>query len=127
VQAAPANLASLVARHEPVAVTGHLADAVGAPSAGLQQLFEIGMRHEDAGVRAEAVRAIVSTLEADPALRSAVIGELGALDDASLSSMLRGAAGDHAEEVAMHVLTQARASELRVKASSVLQKLRAGS
>ena len=31
-----------------------------------------------------------------------------------------------AEEVAMHVLSQARASEIRVKASMVLQRLRAG-
>jgi hypothetical protein len=126
-QAAPANLSSLVARHDPVRVNGHLAEVVGGPNASLQQLFEIGTRNEDPTARSEAVRAIVSTLEGDPSLRTAVLGELSVIDDASLSSLLRSAAGEHAEELAMQILTQARASELRVRASAVLQKLRAGS
>jgi hypothetical protein len=127
VPASPADLAALVSRHAPVPIAGHLADIVGAPTASLPQLFDLGVRHEDATVRAEAVRAIVSTLEIDPALRTAVIGHLNNVDDVALSTMLRGAAGDHAEEVAMQVLAHARASEIRVKASSVLQRLRAGS
>ena len=121
-----AGLAALVANHAPVAVNDRLAQTVGAPNATLQQLFEIGTRNEDAGLRAEAIRTMVSTLETDPGLRAAVIGELGTIDDGALSAILRGAAGEHAEEVAMQVLTQARASEIRVKASSVLQRLRAG-
>ena len=121
-----AGLATLVANHAPVAVNDRLAQTVGAPNATLQQLFEIGTRNEDAGLRAEAIRTMVSTLETDPGLRAAVIGELGTIDDGALSAILRGAAGEHAEEVAMQVLTQSRASEIRVKASSVLQRLRAG-
>jgi hypothetical protein len=109
-----------------VPVTGRLATAVGGPTASLHQLLDIGMRNEDSTLRAEGVRAVVATLESDPALRAAAISELGALDDGSLSTLLRSAAGDHAEEVAMQILTQARASEIRVKASSVLQKLRSG-
>ena len=66
-------------------------------------------------------------MEADPALKTAVLEQLKSSDDAQLTAMLRGTAGERAEEVAMQVLTQARASEIRVKASSVLQKLRAGS
>ena len=121
------GLANLVANHAPVPVSGRLAQTVGGPNATLQQLFEIGTRNEDSSLRSEAIRTMVSTLETDPALRAAMIGELGTIDDGALSAILRGAAGEHAEEVAMQVLTQARASEIRVKASSVLQRLRAGS
>jgi hypothetical protein len=126
-QTASSNLAALVARHEPVPVTGRLAQAVGATSASFQQLFDLALHNEDATLRADALRAVVGALEADPALRSAVVGELNNVDDGALGSLLRSAAGEHAEEIAMQIMTQARASEIRVKASSVLQKLRAGS
>jgi hypothetical protein len=126
-QTASMNLAALVARHDPVPVTGQLAQVVGAQAAGFQQLFDIVLHNEDATVRGEALRTVVSAMEADPALRTAVVGELSNVEDAALGAILRGAAGDHAEEIAMQVLTQARASEIRVKASAVLQKLRAGS
>jgi len=121
------GLANLIANHPPVPVTGRLAQTVGGPNATLQQLFEIGTRNDDSSLRSDAIRTMVSTLETDPALRAAAIGELGTIDDGALSAILRGAAGEHAEEVAMQVLAQARASEIRVKASSVLQRLRAGS
>ncbi|HJQ85659.1 MAG TPA: hypothetical protein VKA21_16340 [Candidatus Binatia bacterium] len=124
---APVELTALIARHAPLPISGRLQEAVGAPTASIPQLIEMGVHHEDAAVRGEALRTLVSTLEIEPALRAAFVGQLNALDDVTLSSMLRGAAGERAEEVAMQILTQARASEIRVKASSVLQKLRAGS
>jgi hypothetical protein len=126
-QAAATNLAALVARHDPVPVSGQLAQVVGGMSATFQQLFDVVLHNEDATVRGEGVRAVVSALEADPALRAAVVGELSNVEDTTLGSLLRGAAGEHAEEIAMQIMTQARASEIRVKASAVLQKLRTGS
>ncbi|HLY39010.1 MAG TPA: hypothetical protein VKU61_13290 [Candidatus Binatia bacterium] len=126
-QAAPTDMGTLIANHGPVQVTGPLQDAVGGGMATIPQLVQLSVHHEDPTVRSAAVRAVVSTMEADPALRAALIEQLKSSDDVQLSAMLRGAAGDRAEEVAMQVLTQARASEIRVKASSVLQKLRAGS
>jgi hypothetical protein len=126
-QAAQETLAALLARHPPVPVSGPLVQSVGNTAATFQQLFNIALHNEDASLRGEAVRTVVGALEADPALRSAVVGELGKLDDNALSALLRGAAGDHAEELAMQVMTQARASEIRVKASAVLQRLRTGS
>jgi hypothetical protein len=122
-QATP-DLRDLLANHAPVPVHGRLAQALGTDSATLQQLMELGLHNEDATVRAEALRAGVQTLEGEPVLRQAVIGVLNSFDDAALGSLLRGAAGENAEEVAMQVLTQSRAPEVRVKASSVLQKLR---
>ena len=123
---APTDLPTLVANHGPVPVTGPLQDAIGGGMATLPQLVQLSVHHEDPTVRSAAVRAVVSTMESDPALKAAVIEQLKGSDDAQLSAMLRGTAGDKAEEVAMQILTQARASEIRVKASSVLQKLRAG-
>lgn len=123
----PGELTSMVAGHGPVPVSGHLQQVIGNPTAGLPQLVQLGLHHEDPTVRSEAMRTVMSTVEGDPALRAAIVDQLNTTDDAQLSAMLRGAAGDRAEEVAMQVLTQARAAEIRVRASSVLQKLRAGS
>jgi hypothetical protein len=125
--ASSADLASLVAGHAGIPVSGRLQAIVGGPTAGMAQLVQLAIHHEDPAVRAEAMRAVMSTVESDPALRAAVVDQLKGTDDAQLSAMLRGAAGDKAEEIAMQVLTQARASEIRVRASAVLQKLRAGS
>lgn len=106
-----------------VPVHGGLARTLGTDFASLLQLVQVGFHDEDSTVRAEALRAGMQTLEAEPALRQAVIGALNGFDGAALGSLLRDAAGPNAEEIANQVLTQARAFDLRVKASSVLQKL----
>src|SRR5207247_2198708 len=80
------------------------------------------LHQDDADVRAEALRTAVSALETDPALLAAVVDELDTVDDGALHTLLGAAAGEHAEEIAMQILTQARANELRVKASSILQR-----
>lgn len=118
------DIRDLLVNHAPVPIHGRLAQALGSDTATLQQLMELGLHNEDATVRAEALRAGVQTVEGEPGLRQAVISMLNSFDDAALGSLLRGAAGDHAEEVAQQLLTQSRAPEVRVKASSVLQKLR---
>jgi hypothetical protein len=120
----PIDLREMLSNHPPVPVHGRLAQTLGSDSATLQQLMELGFHNEDPTVRAEALRAGVQTLEGEPTLRQAVIGALNSFDDAALTTLLRGAAGPNAEEVAMQVLTQSRAPEVRVKASSVLRKLR---
>jgi hypothetical protein len=120
----PIDIRDMLSNHPPVPVHGRLAQALGTNSATLQQLMELGFHNEDPTVRAEALRAGVQTLEGEPTLRQAVIGALNSFDDAALSTLLRGAAGPNAEEVAMQVLTQSRAPEVRVKASSVLRELR---
>jgi len=126
-QVASADLAALLARHAPVPVAGRLAPLLGASSASFAQLVDLTLHQDDADVRAEALRTAVSALETDPALLAAVVDELDTVDDGALHTLLGAAAGEHAEEIAMQILTQARANELRVKASSILQRLRAGS
>src|SRR5437899_3722772 len=122
----PGSLAELIDRHPPVPVAGQLADALGAQSATLRQLLDLSLHHGDAAVRAEAVRTGIAALEAQPELRTAVIHELSNADNAFLSDLLRTSASGQAEDVATQVLRDAIMPEIRVKASSVLQRLRAG-
>src|SRR5439155_642300 len=75
---------------------------------------------------AEAVRIVIGTIDTDPSLRASVLAQLNAMDDAALGAFFRSMAGDNAQEVAMQIMTTARTSEFRSKASAVLQQLRAG-
>ncbi len=121
---APTSLLAALQHHAPLPISGRLAEAFGANAATFQQLFEAAMHNEDAGVRADALRVALTALDAEPELRSSLIVTLNSYDDAALGGMLRGMAGNHAEELVLHVVTQAKASEIKVKASSVLQRLR---
>jgi hypothetical protein len=123
----PGSLAELIDRHPPVPVAGDLADALGAQSATLRQLLDLSLHHGDPAVRAEAVRTGIAAVEAEPELRSALTSELNNADSAFLSALLRAAAGAQAEDVAALVLHDSHFPEIRVKASSVVQRLRSGS
>ena len=115
---------SILERHPPVAVAGQLAQAFGGNTATFHQLFDATLHQPDAGLRTEALHAALNAFEADPELRSSVLGMLGGVDDAVLGQMLRGVASLRAEELANQVATQAQTDELRSKALSVLQRLR---
>ena len=123
----PGSLPALIDRHPPVPVAGALADAIGSPSATLRQLIDLSLHHEDPAVRAEALRTGIGTLDGDPELRSAVISELETADSVLLTSLLRTAASERSEDIATQVLRDTRFPEIRLKASSVLQRLRSGS
>jgi hypothetical protein len=120
------SVVDLLAKHGAIPVAGHLGDALGSQQATLFQLIDLGTHHADPTVRAEATRALMAAVDTDPALRVSVIVQLSSMDDAALADFVRNAAGDHAEEVAMQVLNSARASQIRAKASAVLQQLRGG-
>jgi hypothetical protein len=122
----PIGLLGMLDRHAPVPVSGRLAQILGSDTASMRQLLELGLHNEDPGVRAEAVRTGMQVLEGEPELRSAVVTTVTGMDEVELGNVLRGLAGDRAEEMAMHIATQTRVTELRVKASAVLQKLRTG-
>src|SRR5438874_1061963 len=96
-------------------------------------LDELG-RQAGAQIRGQVrdLRAVSVEFEAVPLadalhrLRAGVVAQLNALNDVTLGALFRNLAGDHAQEVAMQVLSTARTGELRSKASVVLQQLRAG-
>jgi hypothetical protein len=117
-------LYELIARHSPVPVSGALADALGTDAATLPQLLNAALQQEDPTGRAEAIRAGLGTLQDDAELRAAVLHQLESVDTATLATAL-GTATGHAEDVAQEVFGAAPVPELRVKASTVLQRLRA--
>jgi hypothetical protein len=120
----PAALMAMFERHPPVPVTGRLADAIGGESATFMQLATAGVQNDDPVVRLEAVRAALQAVEAEPELRTALLSAVNGLADGDVSNLVRGAAGDKAEEIAMHIASQARTTELRAKASTLLRELR---
>ena len=122
----PTGIMDAFAKHPPIAVAGHVGEALGGQQASLLQLFDLSVHHADPTVRAEAARIVIGTIDTDPSLRASVMAQLNAMDNAALGALFRGMAGDNAREVAMQIMTTARTSEFRSKASAVLQQLRAG-
>ena len=116
----------VLAHHRPVALSGALAAALGTEAMPLGQLLDVGVHHADKSVRAAAMRAWVETLEGDEELRSAVLGTLTSMDDAALADLVRGMAGERAEETLFYVATQSNGA-LRVKAAALLQQMHADS
>lgn len=108
----------------PLPVAGRLAQALGSSTATYSQLLEAAMHQGDAGVRADALRTWLNGVESNAEYRTGMVGCLTGTDDSTITNMLRNAAGAHAEELVLQVATQARGSELRVKASTVLKQLR---
>jgi len=122
----PTSVMDAFAKFPRIPVTGQLSQAVGSSEASLIQLADLGVHHADATVRAQAAGMVVGAIEADPNLRAIVLEQLGSIEDGRLSDMLRNVAGDHAEEVATLLLSNARTAEMRARASALLQRLRAG-
>jgi len=125
--AASTEFMRIVSAHDRVKVHGVLADAIGAPTGSILQLFDLATRHDDPSVRTEAVKAMVGLLEADQSVRNALMNQLHFMDDVQVTTLLRNSAGPHAEELLRTVMVQATAIELRARASSVLERLGGGS
>jgi len=125
-QPSPPGIMDSFKKHAPIAIAGHLGEALGGNEASLLQLFDLSVHHADPTVRAEAARIVIGTIDTDPSLRASVLAQLNAVDDAALGALFRSMAGDNAQEVAMQIMTTARTSEFRSKASAVLQQLRQG-
>lgn len=121
-----ANVMEALAKHGAVPIAGHLGDALGGQRATLFQLLDLSTHHADPTVRAEAARALIAAVDTDPVLRTNVLSQLNTMDDAALAEYFRNSAGDNAEEVAMQILSSARAPEIRSRATAVLQRLRTG-
>jgi len=116
-----ATVASLMDTPVTLLMASRLARVLGKQTAPLREIIQVGVRSEDASVRAEAVRAALRTIENDPRFRTATAEAVGGLDDTSLATMLRAAAGEHAAEIARLVAAQTRIVPLRVKADTFLR------
>jgi hypothetical protein len=110
----------------PIPAGSRVSRLIGAPTAPLRQVLETGLRAEDAATRADTVRAALQAIEGEPRIRAAVAQAMGNLDDASAAALLRGVAGDHADEIARLVAGQTKITALRNKANSFLGMLSGG-
>jgi hypothetical protein len=121
-----ARLTELIERHPPVAVDGVVADAVGSGKATLRQLIDLSLHHDDESVRTEALHAGLATLDREPDFRAAVMDEFKKVDSGVLTAMLRGSGSDHAEDTAVQMFGSGSSPDVRLKLSSIVQRLRAG-
>ena len=120
----PLMLVELFQRHPPIPIAGKLRDAVGSDTATFMQLVDVGLHNEEPLVRLEAVRTAIHAIDAEPDLRAGLLGAVNGMDQTEVLGVIRSAAGDKAEEVTMNVASQARSTEIRAKAASLLQQLR---
>ncbi len=121
-----ATLGEALRSHPPVPVTGRLAQALGTTMPTVDQLINAALHQQDPDVRAEALRAGLNAVETDAALRGAFMATMNRIDEATLGTTLRNVSADHAEEFVAQIAAEAKSSEIRVKASSLLQRIRSG-
>ncbi|HZP42535.1 MAG TPA: zf-HC2 domain-containing protein [Candidatus Binatia bacterium] len=114
----------LIDRHPPITLAGRLARTFSTPTLSLRELIEIGLHHEEREIRGEAIRTSLGAVENDPQL-AGLLDAVARMDDATLEQLVRRIAGEHAEEALVQVSTRASRGDLRMKATSVLEKLRA--
>jgi len=119
----PGGAVALLEGHRPVPVSGQLAQALGADTATFRELFDAASHNEDAAVRAEAMGAFIGALDAEPEFRGPVLRALDTLDDVALTELLRGLAGNRAEEIVAQIAAQAHVSELSARAWGILLRL----
>jgi hypothetical protein len=117
----PGDLAPLL-EHQ-VRVIGPVADALGSPMVSLQQLGDLWLQSDDASLRGESASTAFRAMEAQPDIRNSLVDLTQTYSDAELAQLLRGFAGQRAEELASFIASQTRVTELHMKASSVLQLL----
>lgn len=118
-----AGLTALFRNHAPLSVSGRLAAVVGGPTATFEQLGKTAVQHDDEAVRAEALGAILTAVEAEPELKTAVINMVVGMDDGTLGATARGFAGDRASELLSGIAARTRVPQVRVRANKALQGL----
>jgi len=119
----PGGAVAMLDGHPAVPISGRLAQALGTDAASFRQLFDAAAHNEDAAVRAEAMRAFMRALDAEPDFRELMLRALNTLDDFTLTQMLYGLAGSHAVEMASEIAAHAHGSELRSRARGILLRL----
>ena len=115
---------SVAPMDRPVHVDGLLATALGADVTDFTTIVGVALQSGDARLRADALRAGLGALDADPELRTDVLGKLDALDDTAAADRLTEVARDNAEEMARQTARLARWGALRRRAAAIARLLR---
>ena len=106
-----------------VPISGRLQQVLGQPTATMQQLMDISIHEENAGLRTEAIRAGMQAIDNAPDLRSSVLKSLEGADDSVLASMLRNVAQGRANEIISQVAATSRTPEIRTRGMQILRNL----
>jgi len=108
-----------------VPISGRLQQVLGQPTATMQQLMDISIHEENAGLRTEAIRAGMQAIDNAPDMRSSVLKSLEGADDGVLASMLRNVAQGRANEIISQVAATSRTPEIRTRGMQILRNLNA--
>jgi len=98
---------------------------MGKRSAPLREVLQTGLGDGDPQVRSETVRMALQTVQRSPQTHAAVASAVGSTDDTSLATLLRDAAGPHADEIAGLIASETKIPTLRAKANTFLTAPRA--
>jgi len=106
-------------------VAGPLAKALGGDTATFDQIGQAALTDPSPRVRSRALRTSLRLLEKDRAVRDAFVEMLGRLDNAYLTSYVRLAMKDNAEEIMARMARWSNSPAVRMRAQGILQELRA--
>ncbi len=120
---APAPDGSVAPIDRPVHVDGLLATALGADVTDFTTIVGVALESGDARLRAAALRAGLGALDADPELRTDVLGRLDAMDDVAAADRLTEVARDNAGEMARQTARLAHWGALRRRAAAIARLL----
>jgi hypothetical protein len=123
-QEATRRIAEFVRSNETVPVGGRLGRALGTDTPNFQQVLGTALKHEDPRVRAEARRATVRALTADPEVRTALVTAIDGMPDETLVKALRGLAGDDAVQLALAFARYGRSAALSTRMQQAVSALR---
>jgi len=117
----PASFQVVLARQPPVAISDHLAAALGAVHGPLPLIRVLqGLRLDDATIRGEAVGTFLHALQTTPALLTSFL----ALDDSRVATLARAWGGAHAADALSLLATRAWHVGVRGLATKGLAHLR---
>ena len=119
----PSSPRELMQRTVPVPPGGRLALFLGQPNASLQQLLDISLRHDDAAMRVEAMRAGLGAIDTQADLKAMVVKSLSDVDDHTLENMIGSVAQDRAREFVSQMATLSRTPEIRTRTTQLLQHM----
>jgi hypothetical protein len=118
---APPSFRAVLAQQPPVAVSDHLAAALGAQHGPLPLVRVLqALRLDGADIRDEAVGVFLHALQTTPALRSSFL----ALDDRTVATLAWSWGGTHAADALSLLVTRARTAEVRGLATKGLARLK---
>lgn len=106
--------------HPPVAADPALANVIGGDQASLRQLVYLALTSHEGAVRAAAVRSGVKVLDAEPELRSQLLGILNGLTPEAVTAMIGGNPA-RAREALEQLRSQSQNPEVRAGAEILLR------